>query len=101
MPNNQEPLVRAAKAIVLVAFRNGPIEGFHGGLPCPTCSKSPRYSRISDSEMKTITKTAVNRVYTQLRFKTENQADLERLMIFSTLSTRQWDDPEELAFLDL
>ena len=100
MPNNQDPLVRAAKAIVLLAFRNGPIEDLHAGLRCPTCSKDPRYSRISNPEMKTIMKTAVNRVYTLLRFETENQADLQRLMNFSALCTRQWDDPEELSILD-
>ena len=100
MPRNQDQLAREAKAIVLLAFRNGPIEDVHAGFPCPACSQESRYSRISDSEMKTIMKTAVNRVYTLLRFKTENPAEFERLMRFGTLSTLRWDDPEELSFLD-
>jgi hypothetical protein len=30
-------LAREAKAIVALAFRNGPIEDLHAGIACPTC----------------------------------------------------------------
>src|SRR5689334_17466824 len=33
----QRELVREAKAIVALAFRNGPIEDVHSGKDCPTC----------------------------------------------------------------
>lgn len=100
MASNPEPLSREAKAIVALAFRNGPIENVHAGFECPTCSGESRYSRITQSEMKSIMKTAVNRVYTLLLFKKAKPADFEALMRYGSLFTRQWDDPEELSFLD-
>ena len=48
----QTQVAREAKAIVALAFRNGPIENIHAGRPCPTCSGQAGYSRISDAEMK-------------------------------------------------
>jgi hypothetical protein len=56
-------LAREAKAIVAVAFRNGPIEDVHAGKVCPVCSGSPDYSRITGDEMKAMMKAAVNAVY--------------------------------------
>ena len=32
-----------AKALVALAFRNGPIEDLHAGRPCPACSGKPRF----------------------------------------------------------
>ncbi len=52
-----------AKAIVVQAFRNGPIEDLHTGKVCPVCSEDPSLSRISDAEMKAIMKAAVTQVY--------------------------------------
>jgi len=63
-------LAREAKAIVALAFRNGPIEDVHAGRTCPTCMGHPGYSRISDAEMKAIMKNAVNRVYALLASRT-------------------------------
>ena len=100
MASNLDQLASEAKAIVALAFRNGPIENVHAGIPCPTCEGETRYSRISQSEMKTIMKSAVNRIYTLLLFKATNPAEFEALMRYGSLFTRQWDDPEELAFLD-
>jgi len=51
---------REAKAIVALAFRNGPIEDLHAGIACPTCQNDSTYSRISDAEMKAIMQNAVN-----------------------------------------
>jgi hypothetical protein len=51
-------LATETKALVALAFRNGPIEGIHAGRPCPVCSGNPEASHISDEEMKTIMKSA-------------------------------------------
>ncbi len=37
-PDNRD-LVREAKAIVVLAFRNGPIEGLHVGKPYAACER--------------------------------------------------------------
>jgi hypothetical protein len=49
---HRRQLAREAKAIVAVAFRNGPIEDIHAGGPCPTCTGQAGYSRITDAESK-------------------------------------------------
>jgi hypothetical protein len=63
MTENSDPreLAREAKAIVALAFRNGPIEDVHAGQPCAACTGKPGVSRISDDEMKLIMKNAVNK----------------------------------------
>ena len=43
-----------AKALVALAFRNGPIEDLHAGTPCTVRSGNAEISRISDEEMKAI-----------------------------------------------
>jgi hypothetical protein len=53
-------LVVEAKALVALAFRNGPIEDLHAGRPCTTCSGNREVSHISDEEMKAIMNSAVN-----------------------------------------
>ena len=39
-----------AKALVALAFRNGPIEDLHAGRPCTVCSGNREVSHISDEE---------------------------------------------------
>jgi hypothetical protein len=56
-------LAMEAKALVALAFRNGPIEGLHAGTPCPACNGKAEVSHISDDEMKSIMKSAVDTVY--------------------------------------
>jgi hypothetical protein len=51
---HQDPLVREAKAIVALSFRNGPIEDVHAGGPCPVCHGKTEYSHITQDEMKLI-----------------------------------------------
>ena len=58
--NNRQRLAIEAKAIVALAFRNGPIEGIHAGTQCPTCSGEASYSRITDAEIKEIMKSGPN-----------------------------------------
>lgn len=87
-------LVREAKAIVALAFRNGPIEDLHAGKPCPACEGKAGYSRISDAEMKVVMKNAVNHVYRLLRLKVEDPELYAREIAYGERCTLSWDDPE-------
>ena len=49
-------LAEEAKALVALAFRNGPIEDLHAGRQCTVCSGNQEISHISDEEMKAIMK---------------------------------------------
>jgi hypothetical protein len=91
---DQRDLVREAKAIVVLAFRNGPIEDLHAGEPCPACHGNAGYSRISNAEMKIIMKNAVNRVYALLRLKADDPDSYSRQVAFGERSTLSWDEPE-------
>jgi hypothetical protein len=90
-------LAREAKAIVALAFRNGPIESVHAGKLCPSCSAGPEYSRITDDEMKAIMKSAVNRVYTLLRLKGADPDEYARQIDFGARYVTRWDEPAEPA----
>ena len=93
---DQRDLVREAKAIVALAFRNGPIEDLHAGRPCTACEGKAGYSRISDAEMKVIMKNAVNRVYSLLRLKADDPKGYGRQIAHAERCTLSWDDPEQL-----
>jgi hypothetical protein len=54
-------VAREAKALVALAFRNGPIEDVHAAKNCPTCQGDPRFSHITQAEMRRIMKAAVDR----------------------------------------
>ena len=41
-------LAQEAKALVALAFRNGPIEDLHAGTRCPQCSGKAEVSHISE-----------------------------------------------------
>lgn len=45
-----QQLATEAKAIVALAFRNGPIENLHAGVECPACKEDPNVSHISQTE---------------------------------------------------
>ena len=83
-----------AKAMVALAFRNGPIEGLHAGKPCAACAGRQEISHISDQEMKAMMKSAVDTLY-RLLWQRENDpaAYLENLALGERY-TMQWDDPE-------
>lgn len=92
MSSNKEQ-AEEAKAIVALAFRNGPIEDVHAGKTCPTCSDNPKYSGITDPEMKDIMKTAADRVYTLLRLKQDEPEKFNALVKFGSLYASEWDAP--------
>jgi hypothetical protein len=93
----RQTIAREAKAIVALAFRNGPIEQVHAGCACPTCTGHEDFSRITDDEMKAIMKNAVNRVYTLLVLKAEKPEEYERQVQLGARYTARWDEPEMLA----
>ena len=64
------------------------------------CQKAP-HSRISDSEMKTIMKSAGTRMYPLLLRKTTSLSEFEARMGYGSLFTQQRDYPEKLSFLEL
>jgi hypothetical protein len=87
-------LAMEAKALVALAFRNGPIEDLHAGRPCTVCSGNPEISHISDENMNEIMKSAVNTLYRLLW-----QRDCDLLAYNDNLAlgrryTMHWDDPE-------
>ena len=86
-------LAREAKAIVALAFRNGPIEDVHAGKACPTCAAGSGYSRISDAEMKLIMTSAVDRVFSLLLLRETDPEAYDRQLAFGARSSIGWDDP--------
>ena len=91
--SNRRKVAREAKAIVALAFRNGPIENIHAGKPCPTCFGQAGYSRITDAEMKAIMKNAVNRLHTLLLMKSSDPDKYESQIRFGERYTANWDEP--------
>lgn len=89
-------LVREAKAIVALAFRNGPIEDLHAGMACPTCSGEEGYSHITDAEMKTVMKNAVSQVFRLLWLRDNQPEEFQRQISFGNSYTGRWDDPEHV-----
>ena len=90
---NRRQAAREAKAIVALAFRNGPIENIHAGRPCPSCSGQAGYSRITDVEMKAIMRSAVNKVYALLLLKSSDPDKYESEIRFGERYTANWDEP--------
>ena len=82
-----------AKALVALAFRNGPIEDLHSGVQCLRCGGQQGYSRISDLEMKSIMKSAVDCVYRLLALKGADPAKYARQVEFGARCATDWDDP--------
>jgi hypothetical protein len=94
---NNHASSREAKAIVALAFRNGPIEDVHAGKLCPTCAGKPEYSHITQQEMKQIMKNAVDHVYRLLSLKENDPGKYEVMIDFGAKYTVAWDDPAEPA----
>ncbi len=86
-------LAREAKAIVALAFRNGPIEDIHAGKPCPTCRGKQGYSRLTDADVKLIMQNAVDHVYKLLWLRESKPQEYEAEITFAESYTTSWDDP--------
>lgn len=92
--SDEQILALEAKAIVALAFRNGPIEDIHAGTPCSACSGKPGVSRISDEEMKLIMKNAVNVVYKLLKLKSTDLDGYIRKIEYGARVAARWDEPK-------
>jgi hypothetical protein len=84
-----------AKALVALAFRNGPIEDLHAGGPCVACNGNRAISHISDEEMKRIMKAVVNKVYSLLWKKDNDSEAYAKSLGLGARYTQHWDDPEQ------
>jgi len=82
------------KAMVALAFRNGPIEGLHAGKPCAACAGRQEISHISDEEMKAMMKSAVDTLYRLLWQRENDTATYLKNLALGERYTMQWDDPE-------
>lgn len=85
--------MQEAKAIVALAFRNGPIEDVHAGKRCPTCDGRIEFSHITDPEMKAIMKCAVDNVYELLCLRIDNPRQYEFRIAFGSAYAATWDEP--------
>jgi hypothetical protein len=92
--NGTKRLAKEAKAIVALAFRNGPIEALRAGKPCPKCRRNRAYSRISDAEMMQIMRAAVDRVYSLLLLREKEPSRYEALVQFGETFTTSWGEPK-------
>jgi hypothetical protein len=92
-PEYLSAVAREAKALVALAFRNGPIEDVHAGKVCPTCDGNPEYSHITQEEMQSIMKSAVDHMYTYLLLKENDEAAYDVLLSFGAKFTKAWDEP--------
>jgi hypothetical protein len=86
-------VAREAKALVALAFRNGPIEDVHAGKICPTCRGKVKYSHITQGEMRKIMKAAVDQLYTFLVLKERDPEAYEAQLAFGERYTTAWDEP--------
>ena len=83
-----------AKALVALAFRNGPIEDLHAGGPCTVCSGNREISHITDEEIKAIMKSAVNTIYRLLWLRDADPVAYNEKLALGRRFTLHWDDPE-------
>jgi hypothetical protein len=87
-------LAAEAKALVALAFRNGPIEDLHAGKPCSVCTGRQEISHIADDEIKVVMKSAVNALYRLLWQRDYDPAAYNEALAFGRRHTIHWDDPE-------
>lgn len=87
-------LAREAKAIVALAFRNGPIEDLHAGTACPVCTGIPGVSRITDAQMRHVMTNAVTHVYRLLYLRETDPDAYERQIAYGARCAAGWDEPE-------
>ena len=87
-------LAAEAKALVVLAFRNGPIEDLHAGTPCAVCSGKSEVAHISDDEMKGLMKVAVDNLYRLLWQRDYDPVAYNESLAFGRRNTLHWDAPE-------
>src|SRR5260370_2039044 len=90
-------LAAEAKSLVALAFRNGPIEDVHAGKECSTCAGKSEYSHITQAEMKSIMKQAVDTVYMLLWLQQNDPHKYKANLAFGHPYAPFWHDPNPLA----
>lgn len=86
-------LAMEAKALVALAFRNGPLENLHVGKPCPACSGQPGISHITDEEMKVLMKSAVDALYRLLWLREHDTRSYNENLALGRRYTIDWEIP--------
>ena len=81
------------KALVGLAFRNGPNEELHAGRPCVGCSGNSEISHITDEQMKAIMKSAVDTLYRLLWQRECDPVAYNENLALGRRYTQHWDDP--------
>jgi hypothetical protein len=92
-PEYLSAVAREAKALVALAFRNGPIEDIHAGKVCPTCDGNREYSHITPEAMRSIVKNAVDHIYTYLLMRENDKVAYDGLLSFGERYTTVWEEP--------
>jgi hypothetical protein len=70
------------------------IEDIHAGIDCPTCAGKEKYSPITEAEMKSIIKNAVDKVFTLLWLR-DNEPEKYRVVVeCGALFTGRWNEPK-------
>ena len=82
-----------AKALTLLAFRNGPIESMHAGKRCEACGGDDSYSQLTDAQMKILNKYMVDRLYELLTLKATDPQEYVQRIVEALEYTVGWDDP--------
>jgi hypothetical protein len=92
--SDKQKIAQETKALVALAFRNGPIEDIHAGKACPTCNGRPEYAHVTDDDMMAIMKSAVDQLYRLLVLKAEDPRMYESEIRRGTGYTAAWDEPK-------
>jgi hypothetical protein len=87
-------LTREAKAIVALAFRNGPLRRCALRDPCPACAGKSGVSQISNDEMKLIMKNAVNKSTPCSPQEAPTPDRYAREIAYGERHAAEWDDPK-------
>lgn len=87
-------LADEAKALVALVFRNGPIEDLHNGKSCPVCGGKPEFSHITQEEVKSLMKSAVDALYRLLWLGEYDPRAYDEHLALGRRYTLDWDDPE-------
>ena len=85
-------IAREAKALVALASKR-PDRGGPCGATLPNLHGQRWIFRITDEEMKVITKNAVDKLYALLVLKLDNPAEYERKIEFGARYTTKWNGP--------
>lgn len=79
-----------ANVLTLLAFRNGPIEDLHAGMPSPLV-ENPRLSRITDEEMKTLMIAASAKLAELLSLRDNDPDAFAELLAVNWRQVKRWE----------